>query len=94
MPSLLVCEKRFSTIFTSADKSYLTYPYPTRFVDKIRISTRVVNTRVKTVADVITTSIFNMADVNVWERDSLMATPALKLNAEDQKVSVMVVWCG
>ena len=26
----LVCEKRFSVTFTSADKSYLTYPYPTR----------------------------------------------------------------
>ena len=32
-----------STIFTSANKSYLTYPYPTRGVDKKRIRTRVVN---------------------------------------------------
>ena len=44
------------------------------------------------------TPTFNMADVNVQERDSLMATPTLKSNAGDQKVykkeSIMVVWCG
>ena len=33
-----------------------------------------------------TTSIFNMADVNVQERDSLMATSTLKSNAGDEKV--------
>ena len=37
---------RFSVIFTSADKSHLTYPYPTRGIDKNRITTRVVNTLV------------------------------------------------
>ena len=33
-------------IFTSAVKSYLTYPYPTRGIYKNRITTRVVNTLV------------------------------------------------
>ena len=32
-----------------------------------------------------TTSTFNMADANIWERDSLMATPMFKSNAGDQK---------
>ena len=32
------------------------------------------------------TSTFNMADIHVKERDSLMATPTLKLNVGDQKV--------
>ena len=32
------------------------------------------------------TSIFNMADVNIQERDSLMATPTLKSSAGDEKV--------
>ena len=33
-----VCKKRFSAVFTSADKSYLTYHYPTRRIDKKRKS--------------------------------------------------------
>ena len=33
-----------------------------------------------------TTSTFNMADVNILERDSLMATPMLKSNTGGQKV--------
>ena len=36
----------FSAIFTGADKSYLTYPYPTRGIDKKRTTTCVVNTLV------------------------------------------------
>ena len=49
------------------------------------------NSVVKSLAvDVIamshTTSSFIMADVNVWERDSLLTTPTLKSNAGDQNV--------
>ena len=44
--SFLAYQTRFNTIFTSADKSYLTYPYPTRGIDKNRIPTHVVNTLV------------------------------------------------
>ena len=49
------------------------------------------NSVVKTLGvDVIatshTTSAFNMADVNLYECDSSMATPTLKSNAGDQKV--------
>ena len=49
------------------------------------------NSVVKTLGvDVIatshTTSTFNMADVNVYECNSSMATPTLKSNAGDQKV--------
>ena len=42
----LAHQTRFSAIFSSADKIYLTYPYPTRGIDKKRITTRVVNTLV------------------------------------------------
>ena len=88
----LAYQTRFSTIFPSADKSYLTYPYPTRGIDKKLTITCVINTLVvyrrscnsviKTLGiDVTetsyTTSTFNMADINVQERDSLMATPTL-----------------
>ena len=31
-------------IFTSADKSYLTYPYPTHAIDKKQITTHAVDT--------------------------------------------------
>ena len=43
---LLAYQIRFSMIFTSADKSYLTYTYPTRGIDKNRITARFVNTLV------------------------------------------------
>ena len=43
---ILAHQTRFSVIFTSADKSYLTYPYPTHGTDKRRIATCVVNTLV------------------------------------------------
>ena len=33
-----------------------------------------------------TTSTFNMADINIYDSDSLMATPTLKSNSGDQKV--------
>ena len=36
----------FSAIFTGADKSYLTYPYPTSGIDKKRTTAHVVNTLV------------------------------------------------
>ena len=39
-------QTRKSEISTGAVKSYLTYPYPTRGIDKNRITTRVVNTLV------------------------------------------------
>ena len=42
----LAHQTRFSAIFTSADKSYLTYRYPTRGIDKKCITTRDVNTLV------------------------------------------------
>ena len=38
---ILAYQTRFSAIFTSADKSYLTYPYPTRGIDKKQRTTRV-----------------------------------------------------
>ena len=73
--NILAYQTRLSAIFTSADKSCLTYTYPTRGIDKNRITTRVANTLVayyvvKTLeVDIIvtsyTTSTFNMADVNV-----------------------------
>ena len=44
--SFLAYQTRFSSIFTSADKSYLTYPYPIPEIEKTRIPTRVVNTLV------------------------------------------------
>ena len=41
---------------------------------------------------------FNMADVNVYERDSLTGTPTLKSarrsKGMQEKESIMVVWCG
>ena len=42
----LAYQTSFSAIFTSADKPYLTYPYPIRGMDKKRITTRDVNTLV------------------------------------------------
>ena len=42
----LAYETRFSTIFTSADKSDLTYLYPTHWIDNKGITTCVVNTLV------------------------------------------------
>ena len=74
---ILAHQTRFSAIFTCDEKSYLTYPYPTRGVDKKRITTRVVqhigcigsNSVFKMLGVVIvtshTTSTFNMADINV-----------------------------
>ena len=43
---ILAYQTKFSAIFTSADKACLTYPYPTRWTDKKRITARVVNTLV------------------------------------------------
>ena len=88
-------QTRFSAIFTNANKSYLTYPYPTRGIDKIEnqhvllihwLYRKSCNSVVKTFGDDViatshTTSNFNMADVNVWEPDSCMWTPTLKSNA-------------
>ena len=47
-PRFLLVPKnlRLSYIPLSEHKSYLTYPYPTRGIDKKRITTRVVNTLV------------------------------------------------
>ena len=44
--SFLAYQIRFSMSFTSADKSYLTYPYPAHGIDKKGITTCVVNTLV------------------------------------------------
>ena len=44
--SIMYVIKVFSAIFISADKSYLTYTYPTRGIDQKRINTRFVNTLV------------------------------------------------
>ena len=65
-------------IFTSADKSYLTYPYPTHGIDKTNNNTccqyiGCIGDHVTVIkmlgVDVIamshTTSTFNMADINV-----------------------------
>ena len=41
-----------------------------------------------------TTSTFNMADVNVQECDSLMETPSLISNAEDQKYARKRIYRG
>ena len=94
-------------IFTSADKFYLTYPYPTGEIDKKRmknvLSIHRLYTVVKTFGvDIIATShtmsTFSMAFVKVLECDSLIVTPVLKLNAGNQKVCkknlTVVVWCG
>ena len=43
---ILAHQTRFSMIFTSADKSYLTYPYLTRGIDKNRKPTHIANTLV------------------------------------------------
>ena len=40
------------------------------------------------------TSTFNMADVNVHERDALVATPTLKSNNGDQKVCKTRIYHG
>ena len=42
----LAYQIRFSKIFTNADKPYLTYPYPSRGIDKKRITSHDVNTLV------------------------------------------------
>ena len=54
---------------------------------------------VDVIATSLTTSTFNMAEVNVKQHDSFMATPTLQSNAGDrkdmqEKESVMVVQCG
>ena len=36
---------------------------------------------------------FNIADVNINERDWFMATPTLKSKGMQEKESIMVVWC-
>ena len=97
----LAYQTRFSSIFTSADKSDLTYPYPTRDIDKktnnniccqlIHLLYRGSDSVIKMLGvDVIatsdTTSAFYMADINVQELDSWMVTPMLKSDAGDQKV--------
>ena len=96
----LAYQTRVSSIFTSADKSYLTYPYPTRGMDKKQITTRDVNTLLyrrsrysvvkalgfHVIATSHTTSTFNIVDVNVQEYDSLMTAPTFKSNDGDHKV--------
>ena len=97
---ILAHQTRFSVIFTSNDKYYLTYTYPPHGIDKNRkqhvlpihwLYRRSRKSVVKTFEfDVIATSHtasnFNMADINVYEHDSFMATPMLKSNTGDQKV--------
>ena len=97
---VLAYQTKVSVIFISADKSYLTYPYPNRGMHKNELPhvlsihwlyKRSHNSVAKTLeVDVIatshTTSSFKMAPVNVQERDQSTATPTLKSIAGDQKV--------
>ena len=89
----LAYQTRLSAFFTSADKSYLTYPYMT-CIKIVQQHVLVIhglygrshNSVVKTLElTSYMTLPFNMADVNINERDSFMATPTLK-NAGDRKV--------
>ena len=92
----LAYRTRFSAIFTSADKPYLTYPYPIRGIDKKRITTPVVNNGC--IGSHVTLSlrrweltplrrhIRRQLSVGGRQRDTLMATPMLKSNSGDQKV--------
>ena len=91
---IIVCGRSIiSCIPDSADKSYLTYPYLTR-IKIVQQHVLVIhglygrshNSVVKTLElTSYMTLPFNMADVNINERDSFIATPTLK-NAGDRKV--------
>ena len=98
----------FSAISITADKSYFTYPYLTHGLDKKQIATRVSihglyrrsrNSVIKTfgvdvIATLHATSIFNMADDNVWEHDLLMATPTLNETLEIKRYARKIIYHG